>query len=336
MTYIRKIKCGNIVEYLNHITRIKVDTRYQTLTLKNNIKYTENINPDKTRYNYALEYKRGGTLKHCRSLTNKAASVAAMFEKRISKLPHRKTKATIGMCIWSAACPAELLGNPKEMRTFFEVVFKYTVQRYGKDNVFCGFVILDEDTPCIKIPFVPVFPKGDVLCLNAAALITPFELRQYQQDLDKLCAAIFGRSRMILTNGGYSPRKLTEKRKQELAEQKQRIKEQEEYISKLEMINIAIKMLDEITNIDDLAELKTVYTAKQAEIKNAVSPYNKPPIESDIPDNIPPLMRFEWLETRRRWYEKTGSWEKPPKKFSEITVTNKRNKSISKDMELPF
>ncbi len=329
MTYLQKCKSSAILRYLKHFARESVDMELNTVTKRNSSDGTVSthilsINPNRTKENYTLKYMSDGSLKRCRADEKTATKCGSQFKKRICELPHRHTKATIGMCVWSVSCPAEFSDNSKEMRQFFEVIFKFTAEHYGRNNVFAGFVLLDEDIPRILIPFVPAYKKIDndenekelkcEYCLNAKALISRYELRLYQQSLDKICTAIFGMPRQILINGGYKAKK----QKLSLAEYKRLIKKKQDDNNKeLLLRNITLKYMDDLTKARLMKEIA----------------YRRMPTEDDIPESIPAFLRTDWLIKRKRWFVITGSWEKAPPKFYNMApnenVQNSRSFQLS-------
>lgn len=81
-------------------------------------------------------------------------------------------------------CPAPL------MERFFEEVFGFVQERYGAENVPCGYVHLDETTPHIHIPVVPVTDAGR---LSAKDVFTRRDLSGFHGDLQKRVDRALGR-----------------------------------------------------------------------------------------------------------------------------------------------
>jgi hypothetical protein len=219
MAHLEKIKQCDIRRVMCEITR---ESTY----------YKGNVDLSQTHYNYTLAMYGGKIIQ--RPVKNKdgttatgaikAKTVNNFMQSRIDKLPHRKTKVTVGMVLWCVTCPAELKNDPIKVKRFFEIIYLLTIKRYGEKNVQQGFVHMDETSPHIHIPFVPEF-QGT---LNAKKLITANELRIYQQELDNICEREFGQKGLILngrTKGNYTVDELRErtKQKQELQEQTQRL-----------------------------------------------------------------------------------------------------------------
>jgi hypothetical protein len=220
MAHLEKFKQCDIKRVMCEITR---ESTY----------YKGNVDTAQSHYNYTLDVYGGKVIQ--RPVKNKdgttatgaikARTVNYFIQARIDKLPHRKTKATVGMASWCVTCPVELQKDPVKVKRFFDIIYIYTRNRYGDKNVQQGFVHFEEKSPHIHIPFVPEF-QGT---LNAKKLITANELRDYQQELDKLCEREFGQKGLILngrTKGNYTVDELRErtKQKQELQSQTQRLK----------------------------------------------------------------------------------------------------------------
>ena len=115
------------------------------------------------------------------------------------------------MSDWVITCPIEIT-EPDEQKRFFNTVYDFTSERYGKANVLTGFVHMDETTPHMHLPVVPV-KDGRV---SSKALFNKSELQNYQRDLDKKIADEFGCSGLILngrTKGDFTVEELKERDK---------------------------------------------------------------------------------------------------------------------------
>ena len=78
---------------------------------------------------------------------------------------------------------------------FFDETYKYSSERYGKDNMLGGYVHMDETTPQIHILFVPeaISRKSGKRTVSSASLLSRSELRNYQKDLAKHMINVFGK-----------------------------------------------------------------------------------------------------------------------------------------------
>lgn len=154
-------------------------------------------------------------------IENASKIMAWDMQSRIDKLDYRKRKDTVGLCNWVVTCPEEFKDNIQKQDEFFHVVYNFTSERYGVDNVLHGFVHNDEATPHMHIPVIPVVKgknKYDNDRLNAKEFLTRSELHNYQADLEKECEKAFKIKGLVLngkTKGNYTTAELKERTKQE-------------------------------------------------------------------------------------------------------------------------
>ncbi len=158
------------------------------------------IDPSRTALNYRME----------------AGRADARLSVRLSDpgLTVDKRKHVNKAGVWVVTCPQELAGDPDAVRRFFKLVYDFTKERYGAGNVLQGYVHMDETTPHIHMPVVPV-RDGRV---SAKAVFNRRELPAYQRELDKAVAVEFGWKGLILngrTKGGYATAELKERTRQE-------------------------------------------------------------------------------------------------------------------------
>jgi hypothetical protein len=254
MAHLEKFKQCDIRRVMGEITR------------ESNF-YKGNVDLSRTHNNYTLCMYGGRIVQRPVKNEDGKAAVGAIrartvnnfMQCRIDKLPHRKTKATVGMASWCVTCPTELKSDPAKVRWFFEIIYLLTVKRYGEKNVQQGFVHMDETSPHIHILFVPEF-QGT---LNAKKLITANELRNYQQELDNICEREFGQKGLILngkTKGNYTVDELRErsKQKQELQEQTQRLQG-------------ALVLVDELVNQIEDEQKQQKYRSQAARLGRYIS-----------------------------------------------------------------
>lgn len=128
-------------------------------------------------------------------------------ERRLNHVEHSSRKDLNVMSSWVITCPQELSKDPKKVKQFFTVAFDFMCDRYGAENVLNGYVHMDEATPHMHMPMVPV-KDGRV---SAKALFTRSELRAVHKDLEKRMQSEFGVKGLILngrTKGKYSVKEL--------------------------------------------------------------------------------------------------------------------------------
>lgn len=154
------------------------------------------IDPKRTQNNYMLENSDTGFLERA--------------NHRIDEVPHSKRKDLNVISDWVVTCPQELLSDPKSVQKFFALTYSFVQARYGSENVLQGFVHMDEKTPHVHIPFVPV-KNGRI---SSKALFTRTELSRFHKDLDRMCEQEFGMKGLVLngrTKGNYTVKELKER-----------------------------------------------------------------------------------------------------------------------------
>lgn len=203
MAHCEKFKICDAKKILNEMTR---ESDY----------YKNDVDFDKIPLDYQISaYNTKPIIK------NLSGIIACNMQNRIDELDYRKRKDTIGLCNWIVTCPEEFKNDKQKQDEFFQVVYKFTSERYGADNVLHGVVHNDEATPHIHIPVIPVVKgknKGDNDRLNAKEFLTRAELHGYQDDLEKECEKTFKIKGLILngrTKGDYTLDELKERTKQE-------------------------------------------------------------------------------------------------------------------------
>lgn len=101
--------------------------------------------------------------------------------------------------------------DPEHCRKFFDVVWEFMSKRYGKDNMVCAYVHMDETTPHIQADFVPeaISRKTGERTVSSASLLTRTELKMFQKDLEKEMVEVFGKSAKGYILNGQTKRNLT-------------------------------------------------------------------------------------------------------------------------------
>lgn len=137
-------------------------------------------------------------------------------ERRVSKVPHSTRKDLNVMSTWIVTCPPELKEDREKMERFFQITHDFCRKRYGDDNVMTGCVHMDETSPHIHIPVVPVIDGR----ISAKALFTRKELNGFHKDLEEEMFKEFGIKGLILngrTKGNYTVSELKERSARENA-----------------------------------------------------------------------------------------------------------------------
>lgn len=163
------------------------------------------IDPERTKYNYTMLPRRIHY------------QLAYDLPKRVNELPHSNRKDLTVMSTWVVTLPEELKQADKATkRRFFDAIFKYTQDMYGAENVMQGYVHMDESTPHIHMPIVPVDRETGRICRKN--VFTPAELKAYHKGLEAVMEKEFGMKGLILngkTKGNYTTKELKERTRRE-------------------------------------------------------------------------------------------------------------------------
>lgn len=167
------------------------------------------IDPARTPNNYVIDdsYKYGMKLK-------RSCTFSAAVRARLQEVQHSNRKDLNVLSDWVITCPQELLGDDTKIKRFFEVAYEFTAERYEKENVFQGFVHMDETTPHMHMPLMPV-KDGRV---SSKALFTRTELSSYHKALEKVMEDEFGMHGLVLngrTKGNYTVKELKQRARDE-------------------------------------------------------------------------------------------------------------------------
>lgn len=142
----------------------------------------ENVDASRTGGNYAIGADSPQAL---------AAALRARVEGAV-----REHEQTAGRAVrrdanvisdWVVTLPRDC--PPEDARRFFEVAVDLCRERYGAENVLGGFVHMDETTPHVHIPVVPVRDGR----LRSAKVFTRADLRSFHKDLGRTEDAALGR-----------------------------------------------------------------------------------------------------------------------------------------------
>lgn len=110
----------------------------------------KDIDPSRTHLNYSFP------------MEHKNLSPFAYYKKNLSQKylygrGSQREKNAITGCGWVITLPKELYGNPEKEKAFFQGVFDFISERYGKENIINNAVHYDEKKmPHIHVLFTPV------------------------------------------------------------------------------------------------------------------------------------------------------------------------------------
>lgn len=147
----------------------------------------ENVHESETGRNYAIAY---GTDEHVHEYEPRLLSRAV--KRRIAKAVQAHERNTgkslrkdgVVMADWVVTLPEDW-PDDRDPKEFFEETLEFARERYGSRCVTGGFVHMDETTPHMHMPVIPMIdPEGtDTPRLCAKKKISRTDLRSFHQDL---------------------------------------------------------------------------------------------------------------------------------------------------------
>ena len=137
MAHVKKYTMSAIGHMANHYGRSDVGQAAEYI-----IRGNENIDPNLTPLNYNL------------AAEDQQLPQVDFIHKRMSEIRVQKRADVNVLCDWVITQPKELPAD--RSRDFFESVYAFMRDRYGKRNVISAYVHMDEVTPHMHFAFVPV------------------------------------------------------------------------------------------------------------------------------------------------------------------------------------
>lgn len=178
MLKVKLSEAGRFLSYCGRETGDEVDPET----------HHETLDPERTADNYALSLMDDDRYTGRIDSPHKAS---AYMRKAIDKAVKRHQEASggrsprkdaVGICTWCVTLPE---GVPDEQaEQFFGWTLALFRKRYGKDNVPLGFVHMDETTPHMHIPVIPLLDDK----FNAKKFHDKRDLSTIHQDFDKATA----------------------------------------------------------------------------------------------------------------------------------------------------
>ena len=156
MAHMMKIKSGSVGALVDHYERNREGTLIR-----------ENIDKERTHLNYNLrpadvpERVRAAMLQHEQEAGRAVWSDANVLFEWVVTLPQD--------------CPSE------DARAFFTACLDFLGERYGAGNVLGGYVHMDETTPHMHAPILPLIDGK----LQASKMVTRADLRTFHGDLNR-------------------------------------------------------------------------------------------------------------------------------------------------------
>lgn len=110
----------------------------------------KDIDKSKRDLNYSFDLEHGG-------LTDYQYYKKLVGDKYLYGRGTKREKDAVTGCGWVVTCPKEIYGNQEKEKQFFEGVFNFISDRYGKENIINNAVHYDEGgMPHIHVVFCPV------------------------------------------------------------------------------------------------------------------------------------------------------------------------------------
>ena len=142
----------------------------------------ENIDASRTAENYAIG--AGSPQELAAALRSRVDGAVREHEQSAGKAVRRDANV---ISDWVVTLPRDC--PRQDARRFFEVAVDVCRERYGAENVLGGFVHMDETTPHVHIPVVPVRDGR----LRSAKVFTRSDLQRFHKDLGRAEDAALGR-----------------------------------------------------------------------------------------------------------------------------------------------
>lgn len=158
MAHVQKFKRDAVAAMMHHYTRDNDRTLGRS-----------NIDPERTRDNYAIGPERG----------------REYIAERIGEIERAQgrsvRKDAVAMCDWVVTAPPDL--RPEDRRRFFEACRGFFEERYGERNMLGCWVHMDETTPHAHVAFMPVVERGGVERLSAKDVLNRAEMGRVHPEL---------------------------------------------------------------------------------------------------------------------------------------------------------
>lgn len=167
MAHVAKVKMSGVSNVVGHYERLAESKGYER----------ENIDGSRTHLNYACGFGGGSEPSAlARAVRERVAEARESHEKASGKALRKDANVLMD---WVVTRPQDCPEGLTE--AFFQAVTAFVQERYGKENVPGGFVHMDESTPHVHIPVVPVRDGK----LQASKVVNRADLRTFHADLGR-------------------------------------------------------------------------------------------------------------------------------------------------------
>lgn len=163
--------------------------------------------------------------------------------------------------------------DAQHCKKFFDIVYEFACDRYGKENIISADVHMDETTPQIHIAFIPeaTSRKTGKKTVSSASLLTRKELKGFHIDLQACMVQEFGKNDYILngrTKGNYTTDELKARDADaEALQKRERAIEGDEFLLRYREQAVK-KREDDLKTLKDSLENERKEFEKQRELKN--------------------------------------------------------------------
>lgn len=287
------------------------------------------INHSRTHLNYAIDssFKAGGMRTRTRSC------FMGVLKSRLKEVGHSNRKDLNVLSCWVITCPQALKDDAVGRERFFELAYRFCQERYGIENVLNGFVHMDETTPHMHVPIIPVKENR----VSSKAVFTRKELSGFHKELESIMSKEFGIKHLVLngrTKGNYTYKELKERTMREnelevreaaLRELEKAFKEKQEAYEKechWKDVMLQKRIQEEAANIHRqkvaIAEQEADVERREAAIAESEAQRQRVLQAQQVSDRRRQQISEAWLE---RIYENSA----PAMSYSEFSDSGYRN-----------
>ena len=171
MAHVAKVKSSGVSAMVGHYNREAERRGYRR----------DNIDSSRTPENYVIGAPDGDAL--AGAVRARVGSAVGEHERLTGKALRKDANVVMD---WVVTLPKDCPEGLQEK--FFETVVRFIQERYGAENVPGGFVHLDEATPHVHVPVVPVRDGR----LQASKVINRADLKAFHGDLGRAVDAVLG------------------------------------------------------------------------------------------------------------------------------------------------
>ena len=171
MAHVAKVKSSGVSAMVGHYNREAERRGYRR----------DNIDSSRTPENYVIGAPDGDAL--AGAVRARVGSAVGEHERLTGKALRKDANVVMD---WVVTLPKDCPEGLQEK--FFETVVRFIQERYGAENVPGGFVHLDEATPHVHVPVVPVRDGR----LQASKVINRADLKAFHGDLGRAVDAALG------------------------------------------------------------------------------------------------------------------------------------------------